>query len=341
MSDKNELKLDDKYFENLFNLENLFYQSPNEQIITDIIYEYNKAIEYYHSLNDKRKLQYTKRLKKFISNPSVRTILNLPDKDNPNKRQSDITMEISKLQSDEILYQSNKVVSEKNKLIENELENQDKTFKEKLNHIKYSSNSDNNNISTSPSPKSSFELGEGINGSPKRSSCGKKSIDILELLNPCKPIGSHQQRYLEKIHSVLENFISTFNSCFCCDNLKKFSNKVYELINEKYEKYSEAEKHYNEQLNEINKEVLDIIQKNEEIANKERLDLLNVVKMSLEEEKQDELDNIEDIYNSKIKKIQNLFNQIKEYKSTPALTLQEEELRYNLTLLLLNLVSPP
>lgn len=339
MSNKNELKLNDEYFENLFNLENLFYQSPNEQIITDIISEYNKAIEYYHSINDKRSLQYSKRLKKLISNTNVRTILNLPDTDNPNKRESDITMEISKLQSDEILYQSNVVISEKNKLIEKELEGQDIIFKEKLNQMKYNCSPYNNNISTSPSPKSSFELEEGSHGSPQGGSFGKKSIDILEL-NPCKPIGSHQQKYLEKIHSVLDNFISTFNSCFCCDKLRKFSNKVYELINEKYEKYSEAEKHYNEQLNEINKEVLDIIQKNEEIVNKERLDLLNVVKLSIEEEKQDELDNIDYIYNSKIKNIQNLFNQIKEYKSTPALTLQEEELRYNLTLLLLNLVSP-
>ena len=39
-----------------------------------------------------------------------------------------------------------------------------------------------------------------------------------------------EQRYLEKIHSVLENFISTFNSCFCCDNLKKFSNHRVILI---------------------------------------------------------------------------------------------------------------
>ena len=67
--------------------------------------------------------------------------------------------------------------------------------------------------------------------------------------------------------------------------------------------------------------------------------MLKVVQDSLEEERQNEFDNIEDVYNEKIKSLINNLNQITVYEKNSALLLEEEKLKAEFVKLLIKLIS--
>lgn len=328
MKNSNSLSLDSNFFENLFELENNFYNDPNENAINEIIDNYNKAIEYYKSVNDKRNKLYLNRLKVFVSRPVVAAVLNK----SINKKSKDISKDVSKVQSDGIINYSIESQDKVNQLIENDITKQEEQYKSKLFKTKSSSISDNF-LSTSPSPKNSFELDDNNNHSPLK-------IQLVDtLLDNNKMIGKNQKHIIENITKLLENFIPKFNSSFCTGILKKYAYQILSLFNEKYEKYTEAEKQYNDQINEVESELLEQYEKKEKEQDTGRIEMLKVVQDSLEEERQNELDNIEDVYNEKIKSLINHLNQITVYEKNSALLLEEEKLKAEFVKLLIKLIS--
>ena len=152
-------------------------------------------------------------------------------------------------------------------------------------------------------------------------------------------IGKNQKKIIENITKLLDSFIPKFNSSFCTGILKKYAYQILSLFNEKYEKYTEAEKQYNDQINEVESELLEQYEKKEKEQDTGRIEMLKVVQDSLEEERQNELDNIEDVYNEKIKSLINNLNQITVYEKNSALLLEEEKLKAEFVKLLIKLIS--
>ena len=143
-----------------------------------------------------------------------------------------------------------------------------------------------------------------------------------------KVLGSRQQKKLHEIKKTIINFINQFNSIFSNEYLADFASKISELMNEKFSKYSEIEKEYENQIQEI------------QLQRTEGEEYLELIYESLQEEKQNELDNIEDIYNTKILNLQNDFIKSKTFRDKIAVSLNEEQFKLEIINKIQELVCP-
>ena len=133
-----KVKLDDNFYENLFLEEMDFQMNPKKDKITDIIRQYCRAVEYFSSIEDTKKVsQYKMLIDLFLNNPIVINLLD--NKDNNNNSMKKILISNKNNEIKKLLVKDNiSLISENNNIIiqQEEKDKLDKLINKNENMIK-------------------------------------------------------------------------------------------------------------------------------------------------------------------------------------------------------------
>ena len=122
------IELDDNFYENLFLDEMDFHLNPKKDKIIHIIRKYCKAVEYFSSIEDNKKVsKYKKLIDLFLNNPVVINLLD--NKNNNNNSMKKILVSNKNKEMNKLLVEDNKSLISENSNINNQQEEQHKLNK--------------------------------------------------------------------------------------------------------------------------------------------------------------------------------------------------------------------
>ena len=252
---KNSIKtLPDNFFENILDAEMKLKTGFSMDVLQELINYYTIAIEYYESNNDEKYKRYSQSLNLLLSQPEVLKHITMQTKTGKIKvlkeeRKKAVLNEIEKVDKNIVKQEAQKLINsqndyklkeeEANRLINNDLNEQEKNFKKRLEAKKKKiklNKSDIENIEGLKSKKSTKEnKNKNLNNSFEMIDQNENIFGNDFNLEPMNKIPNNNNINLsESINANLEFFFSEFDSLFSEQITQKLIHKELTEICEKY-----------------------------------------------------------------------------------------------------------
>ena len=342
--------LPDNFFEKILDAEMKLKTGFSMDVLQELINYYTIAIEYYESHNDERYKRYSQSLNLLLAQPEVLKHITMQTKNGKIKvmkeeRKKAVFNEIEKVDKNNVKQEAHKLINaqndykkkeeEANRLINNDLNEQNNNFKKRLEAKKKRiklNKSDIENFEVLENKKikkekkktnlnDSFEKTEekenifGIDIEPINNITNENNINLTELIN-----------------SKLEFFYSEFDSLFSEQITQKFINEVSKLQNKKHNELIELCEKYATLIKE--NECKLTLPENDDIEKKQKIgDIIyqlgieeNEKKLSIEKKYKEKFNKLKK--DMKEKTINN-FNWIKKLKEKYINDIEETLQNYN------------
>ncbi len=259
---KNSIKtLPDNFFEKILDAEMKLKTGFSMDVLQELINYYTIAIEYYESNNDERYKRYSQSLNLLLSQPEVLKHISMQTKTGKIKvlkeeRKKAVLNEIEKVDKNIVKQEAQKLINsqndyklkeeEANRLINNDLIEQEKNFKKRLEAKKKKiklNKSDIENIEGLESKKSIKEnKNKNLNNSFEMIDQNENIFGNdfnLEQVNKIPNNNNNNINLTESINANLEFFFSEFDSLFSEQITQKLINEVSKLENNKHKELTE------------------------------------------------------------------------------------------------------
>ena len=257
---KNSIKnLPDNFFEKILDAEMKLKTGFSMDVLQELINYYTIAIEYYESNNDERYKRYSQSLNLLLNQPEVLKHITMQTKTGKIKvlkeeRKKAVLNEIEKVDKNIVKQEAQKLINsqndyklkeeEANRLINNDLNEQEKNFKKRLEAKKKKiklNKSDIENIEGLKSKKSTNEnKNKNLNNSFEMIDQNENIFGNDFNLEPMNKIPNNNNINLsESINANLEFFFSEFDSLFSEQITQKLINEVSKLENNKHKELTE------------------------------------------------------------------------------------------------------
>ena len=342
--------LPDNFFEKILDAEMKLKTGFSMDVLQELINYYTIAIEYYESHNDERYKRYSQSLNLLLAQPEVLKHITMQTKNGKIKvmkeeRKKAVFNEIEKVDKNNVKQEAQKLINaqndykkkeeEANRLINNDLNEQNNNFKKRLEAKKKRiklNKSDIENFEVLENKKikkekkktnlnDSFEKTEekenifGIDIEPINNITNENNINLTELIN-----------------SKLEFFYSEFDSLFSEQITQKFINEVSKLQNKKHNELIELCEKYATLIKE--NECKLTLPENDDIEKKQKIgDIIyqlgieeNEKKLSIEKKYKEKFNKLKK--DMKEKTINN-FNWVKKLKEKYINDIEETLQNYN------------
>ena len=259
---KNSIKnLPDNFFEKILDAEMKLKTGFSMDVLQELINYYTIAIEYYESNNDERYKRYSQSLNLLLNQPEVLKHITMQTKTGKIKvlkeeRKKAVLNEIEKVDKNIVKQEAQKLINsqndyklkeeEANRLINNDLNEQEKNFKKRLEAKKKKiklNKSDIENIEGLKSKKSTNEnKNKNLNNSFEMIEQNENSFGNDFNVEPMNKISNNNNNNInltELINANLEFFFSEFDSLFSEQITQKLINEVSKLENNKHKELTE------------------------------------------------------------------------------------------------------
>jgi hypothetical protein len=341
--------LPDNFFEKILDAEMKLKTGFSMDVLQELINYYTIAIEYYESHNDERYKRYSQSLNLLLAQPEVLKHITMQTKNGKIKvmkeeRKKAVFNEIEKVDKNNVKQEAQKLINaqndykkkeeEANRLINNDLNEQNNNFKKRLEAKK-------KRIKLNKSDIENFEvLDKKIKKEKKKTNLNdsfekteeKENIFGIDI-EPINNITNENNINLtELINSKLEFFYSEFDSLFSEQITQKFINEVSKLQNKKHNELIELCEKYATLIKE--NECKLTLPENDDIEKKQKIgDIIyqlgieeNEKKLSIEKKYKEKFNKLKK--DMKEKTINN-FNWVKKLKEKYINDIEETLQNYN------------
>ena len=342
--------LPDNFFEKILDAEMKLKTGFSMDVLQELINYYTIAIEYYESHNDERYKRYSQSLNLLLAQPEVLKHITMQTKNGKIKvmkeeRKKAVFNEIEKVDKNNVKQEAQKLIDaqndykkkeeEANRLINNDLNEQNNNFKKRLEAKK-------KRIKLNKSDIENFEVLENkkIKKEKKKTNLNdsfEKTEEKENIFgNDIEPINNitneNNINLTELINSKLEFFYSEFDSLFSEQITQKFINEVSKLQNKKHNELIELCEKYATLIKE--NECKLTLPENDDIEKKQKIgDIIyqlgieeNEKKLSIEKKYKEKFNKLKK--DMKEKTINN-FNWVKKLKEKYINDIEESLQNYN------------
>ena len=349
---KNSIKnLPDNFFEKILDAEMKLKTGFSMDVLQELINYYTIAIEYYESNNDERYKRYSQSLNLLLNQPEVLKHITMQTKTGKIKvlkeeRKKAVLNEIEKVDKNIVKQEAQKLINsqndyklkeeEANRLINNDLNEQEKNFKKRLEAKKKKiklNKSDIENIEGLKSKKSTNEnKNKNLNNSFEMIDQNENIFGNDFNLEPMNKIPNNNNINLsESINANLEFFFSEFDSLFSEQITQKLINEVSKLENNKHKELTEICEKYASLIKE--NECKLTLPENDTIEEKKKIGDV-IYQLGIEEN--EKKNSIEKKYKEKLNKLKkdmkdktiNNFDWIRKFKEKYVSDIEETLLNY-------------
>ena len=349
---KNSMKnLPDNFFEKILDAEMKLKTGFSMDVLQELINYYTIAIEYYESNNDERYKRYSQSLNLLLNQPEVLKHITMQTKTGKIKvlkeeRKKAVLNEIEKVDKNIVKQEAQKLINsqndyklkeeEANRLINNDLNEQEKNFKKRLEAKKKKiklNKSDIENIEGLKSKKSTKEnKNKNLNNSFEMIDQNENIFGNDFNLEPMNKIPNNNNINLsESINANLEFFFSEFDSLFSEQITQKLINEVSKLENNKHKELTEICEKYASLIKE--NECKLTLPENDTIEEKKKIGDV-IYQLGIEEN--EKKNSIEKKYKEKLNKLKkdmkdktiNNFDWIRKFKEKYVSDIEETLLNY-------------
>ena len=349
---KNSIKnLPDNFFEKILDAEMKLKTGFSMDVLQELINYYTIAIEYYESHNDERYKRYSQSLNLLLNQPEVLKHITMQTKTGKIKvlkeeRKKAVLNEIEKVDKNIVKQEAQKLINsqndyklkeeEANRLINNDLNEQEKNFKKRLEAKKKKiklNKSDIENIEGLKSKKSTKEnKNKNLNNSFEMIDQNENIFGNDFNLEPMNKIPNNNNINLsESINANLEFFFSEFDSLFSEQITQKLINEVSKLENNKHKELTEICEKYASLIKE--NECKLTLPENDTIEEKKKIGDV-IYQLGIEEN--EKKNSIEKKYKEKLNKLKkdmkdktiNNFDWIRKFKEKYVSDIEETLLNY-------------
>ena len=349
---KNSIKnLPDNFFEKILDAEMKLKTGFSMDVLQELINYYTIAIEYYESNNDERYKRYSQSLNLLLNQPEVLKHITMQTKTGKIKvlkeeRKKAVLNEIEKVDKNIVKQEAQKLINsqndyklkeeEANRLINNDLNEQEKNFKKRLEAKKKKiklNKSDIENIEGLKSKKSTKEnKNKNLNNSFEMIDQNENIFGNDFNLEPMNKIPNNNNINLsESINANLEFFFSEFDSLFSEQITQKLINEVSKLENNKHKELTEICEKYASLIKE--NECKLTLPENDTIEEKKKFGDV-IYQLGIEEN--EKKNSIEKKYKEKLNKLKkdmkdktiNNFDWIRKFKEKYVSDIEETLLNY-------------
>ena len=343
--------LPDNFFEKILDAEMKLKTGFSMDVLQELINYYTIAIEYYESNNDERYKRYSQSLNLLLSQPEVLKHITMQTKNGKIKvmkeeRKKAVFNEIEKVDKNIVKQEAQKLINsqndyklkeeEANRLINNDLIQQEKNFKKRIEAKKKRiklNKSDIENIEGLESKKSTKEnKNKNLNNSFEMIDQNENIFGNDFNLEPMNKIPNNNNINLsESINANLEFFFSEFDSLFSEQITQKLIHEVSKLENNKHKELTEICEKYASLIKE--NECKLTLPENDTIEKKKKIGDV-IYQLGIEEN--DKKISIEKKYKEKLNKLKkdmkdktfNNFDWIREFKEKYVSDIEETLLNY-------------
>ena len=351
---KNSIKtLPDNFFENILDAEMKLKTGFSMDVLQELINYYTIAIEYYESNNDERYKRYSQSLNLLLSQPEVLKHITMQTKTGKIKvlkeeRKKAVLNEIEKVDKNIVKQEAQKLINsqndyklkeeEANRLINNDLIQQEKNFKKRIEAKKKRiklNKSDIENIEGLESKKSTKEnKNKNLNNSFEMIEQNENIFGNDFNVEPMNKISNNNNNNInltELINANLEFFFSEFDSLFSEQITQKLIHEVSKLENNKHKELTEICEKYARLIKE--NECKLTLPENDTIEEKTKIGDV-IYQLGIEEN--DKKISIEKKYKEKLNKLKkdmkdktfNNFDWIRKFKEKYVSDIEETLLNY-------------
>ena len=345
--------LPDNFFERILDAEMKLKTGFSMDVLQELINYYTIAIEYYESNNDERYKRYSQSLNLLLSQPEVLKHITMQTKTGKIKvlkeeRKKAVLNEIEKVDKNIVKQEAQKLINsqndyklkeeEANRLINNDLIQQEKNFKKRIEAKKKRiklNKSDIENIEGLESKKSTKEnKNKNLNNSFEMIEQNENIFGNDFNVEPMNKISNNNNNNInltELINANLEFFFSEFDSLFSEQITQKLINEVSKLENNKHKELTEICEKYARLIKE--NECKLTLPENDTIKKKKKIGDV-IYQLGIEEN--DKKISIEKKYKEKLNKLKkdmkdktfNNFDWIRKFKEKYVSDIEETLLNY-------------
>ena len=351
---KNSIKnLPDNFFEKILDAEMKLKTGFSMDVLQELINYYTIAIEYYESNNDERYKRYSQSLNLLLNQPEVLKHITMQTKTGKIKvlkeeRKKAVLNEIEKVDKNIVKQEAQKLINsqndyklkeeEANRLINNDLIQQEKNFKKRIEAKKKRiklNKSDIENIEGLESKKSTKEnKNKNLNNSFEMIEQNENIFGNDFNVEPMNKISNNNNNNInltELINANLEFFFSEFDSLFSEQITQKLIHEVSKLENNKHKELTEICEKYASLIKE--NECKLTLPENDTIEEKKKIGDV-IYQLGIEEN--DKKISIEKKYKEKLNKLKkdmkdktfNNFDWIRKFKEKYVSDIEETLLNY-------------